>query len=63
MINTQASWDILFVHADIATMARGRYNIIKDGAIGVAKGKIQWIGPFDKLQSDKLQPLTLPHCR
>ena len=60
MINTQASWDILFVHADIATMARGRYNIIKDGAIGVAKGKIQWIGPFDKLQNNKLQPSPHP---
>ena len=60
MTNIQASWDILFVHADIATMAQGRYNIIKDGAIGVTKGKIQWIGPFDRLQSDKLQPLPHP---
>ena len=41
MTNIQASWDILFVHADIATMAQGSYNIIKDGAIGVTKGKIQ----------------------
>ena len=60
MTNTQASWDILFVHADIATMAQGLYNIIKDGAIGVTKGKIQWIGPFDKLQNDKLQPSPYP---
>ena len=60
MTNTQASWDILFVHADIATMARGRYNIIKDGAIGVAKGKIQWIGPFDRLQRDKRHSSPYP---
>ena len=50
MTDTQACWDTLFVHADIATMAHGRYNMIKDGAIGVAKGKIQWIGTSDKLQ-------------
>nr|WP_320014602.1 imidazolonepropionase [uncultured Desulfobacter sp.] len=60
MTNTQASWDILFVHADIATMAQGRYNIIKDGAIGVAKGKIQWIGPFDRLKIDKLHSSPNP---
>lgn len=45
--------ETLFVHADIATMARGRYNTIKDGAIGVAQGKIQWIGPFERLEIDK----------
>jgi len=50
MTNAQASWDTLFVHADIATMARGRYNTIKDGAIGVAGGKIQWIGPYGGLR-------------
>ena len=44
---------ILFIHADIATMAQGRYNSIKDGAIGVTQGKIQWIGPFDKLQMER----------
>ena len=49
MPHAQASWDTLFVHADIATMANGRYNIIKDGAIGVANGKIQWIGPCSSL--------------
>ncbi|WP_319575534.1 imidazolonepropionase [uncultured Desulfobacter sp.] len=59
MTNTQASWDILFVHADIATMAQGNYNIIKDGAIGVAKGKIQWIGPFDRLKIDRFH--SSPH--
>ena len=51
MTNAQGYWDILFAHADIATMARGRYNIIKDGAIGVTKGKIQWIGSSDRLQA------------
>lgn len=51
MTHAQASWDILFIHADIGTMAQGRYNTIKDGAIGVVKGKIQWIGPSDRLQS------------
>nr|WP_320193546.1 imidazolonepropionase [uncultured Desulfobacter sp.] len=52
MPHTQPPWDTLFVHADIATMAHGRYNIIKDGAIGVSNGKIQWIGPYEQLQTD-----------
>ncbi len=39
----------LFIHADIATMAKGCYSIIKNGAIGVSHGKIQWIGPADSL--------------
>lgn len=34
MTHAQSPWDILSIHADIATMAQGRYNIIKDGAIG-----------------------------
>ena len=51
MPHTQAFWDTLFVHADIATMAHGRYSIIKDGAIGTARGKIQWIGPCSDLQT------------
>jgi imidazolonepropionase len=55
MPHAQAFWDTLFVHADIVTMAHGRYNIIKDGAIGVAEGKIQWIGPCSSLQTAGLK--------
>lgn len=60
MTHTPTSWDILFIHADIATMARGRYNSIKDGAIGVTQGKIQWIGPFNKLQMERRRSSSCP---
>ena len=60
MPHAQPPWDILFVHADIATMAQGRYNIIKDGAIGVSDGKIQWIGPFEKIPISRPQSSSCP---
>ncbi len=47
--NTRKKFQSLFIHADIATMAKGCYSIIKNGAIGVGHGKIQWIGPADSL--------------
>lgn len=60
MPHTQVFWDTLFIHADIATMANGRYSIIKDGAIGVAKGKIQWIGPCSSLKPDWRESSSRP---
>ncbi len=47
--NPRKKFQSLFIHADIATMAKGCYSIIKNGAIGVSHGKIQWIGPADSL--------------
>ncbi|WP_230492854.1 imidazolonepropionase [Martelella alba] len=38
-------YDSLWLGADIATLRGGRYNLIEDGAIAVAGGKIVWIGP------------------
>jgi imidazolonepropionase len=63
MPHTQAFWDTLFIHADIATMAHGRYNIIKDGAIGTARGKIQWIGPCSDLQTAGLNRSSHPMAK
>ncbi|WP_320040671.1 imidazolonepropionase [uncultured Desulfobacter sp.] len=63
MPHAQLPWDTLFVHADIATMAHGRYNIIKDGAIGVSNGKIQWIGPYEKLQTDRTIAHEVINCK
>lgn len=60
MSHAQPPWDTLFVHADIATMAQGRYNTIKDGAIGVSDGKIRWIGPFEKIPTNKPQSASCP---
>ncbi|MCG8686047.1 MAG: imidazolonepropionase [Desulfobacterales bacterium] len=42
-------WDLLFIHADLATMAEGKYNTIKDGALAVSNGKIAWTGYVDEL--------------
>ena len=47
--NTGKKFESLFIHADIATMAHGNYSIIKNGAIGVDQGKIQWVGPAETL--------------
>ncbi len=39
-------WDKLIINATIATMAEGShdYGMIKDGAIGILNGRIEWLG-------------------
>ena len=44
-ITSEKKFQSLYLNADIAAMTHGTYSIIKDGVIGVSKGKIQWIGP------------------
>ena len=38
-------WDTLFIDVNLATMRDGRYAVIADGAIGIDRGLIAWIGP------------------
>ncbi len=44
-------WDQLFTSAAIATMKKGGqpYGLISDGAVGVADGKIAWVGAMADL--------------
>lgn len=39
-------WDTLIINANIATMAEGAdtYGMIKDGAVGILNGDIEWLG-------------------
>ena len=47
MSDASAHWDGLWVNARLATMTGGgaTYGAIHDGAIGVADGRIAWVGP------------------
>jgi len=47
------SWDLLLTNARIATMQESdvAYGVIEHGALGVADGKIAWVGPESELPS------------
>ena len=53
-------WDSLFTNARLATMASAGYGLIEDGAIGVAGGRIAWIGTRAALPAspDELAPVV-----
>lgn len=44
-------WDRIWIGGAIATMARpaAPYGLITDGAVGVADGKVAWVGPANAL--------------
>ena len=46
-----ASWDLLLIDANIATLAHGTmdYGTISDGALAVSGGEIAWLGPRSEL--------------
>jgi imidazolonepropionase len=48
-----ASWDLLLTHARIATMRDNGapYGVIDHGAIGIADGRIAWVGSEQELPS------------
>ncbi len=48
------SWDLILTNARIATMQDSDvpYGVIESGAVGIADGKIAWIGPESDLPSD-----------
>jgi len=47
------SWDLMLTNARIATMQDNNvaYGVIESGAVGIADGKIAWIGPESELPS------------
>ncbi|MFB3124990.1 MAG: imidazolonepropionase [Woeseiaceae bacterium] len=47
------SWDLLLTNARIATMQESdvAYGVIEHGALGIADGKIAWVGPESELPS------------
>ena len=47
------SWDLLLTKARIATMQESdvAYGVIEHGALGIADGKIAWVGPESELPS------------
>jgi imidazolonepropionase len=42
-------WDLLLTDANLATMRGGRYGAIERGALGIAAGRIAWVGAADSL--------------
>jgi len=47
------SWDLLLTNARIATMQESdvAYGVIENGSLGIADGKIAWVGPESELPS------------
>lgn len=43
------SWDSVWIHAHLATMAGANYGLIEDGAIGIRSGRIAWLGAMRAL--------------
>ncbi len=53
--------DLLFINCHLATMAKGSYSIIKNGALGVTRKKISWAGEQANLPKtpEKLSPQVI----
>ncbi|MFC3676335.1 imidazolonepropionase [Ferrovibrio xuzhouensis] len=61
------SWDSVWRGADMATMAAGPseagdgFGTLRDGAITIRDGRIDWIGPAAALPADGIGPHTAVH--
>lgn len=61
------SWDSVWRGADIATMAAGPseagdgFGTLRDGAIAIRDGRIDWIGPAAVLPTGRIGPHTTVH--
>jgi imidazolonepropionase len=55
-------YDSLWLECDLATMADTQgYGIIKDGAIAVKNGRIDWVGPVNQLPADSFLKAKIVH--
>src|SRR6266853_6748357 len=46
MLGCGSMFDLLLTNATVATMADASpFGLVRDGAIGITKGKIAWVGP------------------
>ena len=55
-------WDTVWTHARLATMVPGTpYGTIDDGALGIAAGRIVWVGPRATLPAAGKRPSVTLH--
>ncbi len=55
-------WDTVWTHARLATMVPGTpYGAIDDGALGIAAGRIVWVGPRATLPAAGKRPSVTLH--
>jgi len=55
------AFDLLLADVDVATMVDGRYSVIADAGVGVADGRIAWVGAMSDLPANDIASrISLP---
>ena len=55
------AFDLLLADVDVATMVDGRYSVIADAGVGVADGRIAWVGAKSDLPANDIASrISLP---
>lgn len=55
------AFDLLLADVDVATMIDGRYSVIADAGVGVADGRIAWVGAMSDLPANDITSrISLP---